>query len=123
MSLVNQATSAKSTLRKRLRYVLAVSKRFKLTVVSVALLFGVLPWIYIAKYPLLVDGNSISYGRALHHVYFLIFGQPSLEYVNVFVLEALDIVIPPFAILTVVDGAVRFSYYFNARARADREWK
>lgn len=106
---------------KRLRYVWAVSKRFKSTLVNVVLLFGVLPWLYVLKYPM-PDGQALDYGRALHHVYFLLFGQPSLDYVNVFLLEALNLLIPPFGLLTVVDGAVRFSYYFNARARADREW-
>lgn len=107
--------------RKRLRYLWVVSKRFKSTVANVVLLFGVLPWAYVWSYPT-PDGTTLPYGRALHHVYFLLFGQPSLDYVNSFFLEALNLLIPPFGLLTVVDGAVRFSYYFNARARADREW-
>ncbi|MFT3714268.1 MAG: NAD-binding protein [Archangium sp.] len=102
---------------KWLRYAWAVLWRFRLTFTLIAVWFGVLPLFYVARYP-----GDISYGRALHHVYFLLFGQPSLDYVDDWVLEVLNLVIPPLGLVVVVDGVVRFSYLFNARKRADREW-
>jgi voltage-gated potassium channel len=106
----------------RLRYVGAVARRFRLTALLALVLFGFLPLLYVARYPLVSGGREISFGLALHHVYFLLFGQPSLEYVEDLLLEALNLLIPPLGLATVVDGVVRFAYLFNARARAEREW-
>ncbi len=102
---------------RRFRYAWAVGWRFRLTLALMVVWFGLLPLIYVARYP-----GGVSFGRALHHVYFLLFGQPSLDYVEDWVLEVLNILIPPLGLVTVVDGVVRFSYLFNARKRADREW-
>lgn len=102
---------------KWLRYAWAVLWRFRLTFTLVGVWFGLLPLVFVARYP-----GGISFGRALHHVYFLLFGQPSLDYVDDVVLEVLNLVIPPLGLVAVVDGVVRFSYLFNARKRADREW-
>lgn len=106
-----------SRLLRSVRYAWAVAWRFRLTLVLMVVWFGVLPLVYMARYP-----GSPSFGRSLHHVYFLLFGQPSLDYVEDWVLEALNILTPPLGLATVVDGVVRFSYLFNARKRADREW-
>lgn len=103
------------------RYWLAVARRFRSTLLLMVLLFGALPLVYVARYPA-VGGNAVTFGRALQHVYFLLFGQPSLEYVDDLALAVLNILIPPFGLATVVDGVVRFSYLFNARRRADKEW-
>jgi voltage-gated potassium channel len=99
------------------RYAWAVAWRFRLTILLGAVWFGVLPWLYVWRYP-----TQPSYGRALHHVYFLLFGQPSLDYVEDWFLEVVTLLIPPLGLATVVDGVVRFSYLFNARRRADKEW-
>ncbi|MFO0594812.1 MAG: NAD-binding protein [Myxococcaceae bacterium] len=104
-------------LARRLRYAKAVAWRFRFTFGLIAVWFGIFPLVYVARYP-----GGISFGRALHHVYFLLFGQPSLEYVDDWVLEVLNLIIPPLGLGAVVDGVVRFSYLFNARRRADREW-
>jgi Trk K+ transport system NAD-binding subunit len=111
------SASAGERWARRGRYALALSRRFRFTFVGVVVLFGVLPFVYVARYP-----GDISFGRALHHVYFLLFGQPSLDYVGDWLLEGLNLLIPPVGLATVVDGAVRFAWLFNARARADREW-
>lgn len=113
--LVKQPWSAR--LARRARYVRAVLWRFRLTIVLIVVWFGVLPLVYMARYP-----TQPSFGRSLHHVYFLLFGQPSLDYVEDWVLEVLNLLIPPLGLATVVDGVVRFSYLFNARRRAEREW-
>lgn len=102
---------------RRARYAWAVAWRFRFTLGLVAVWFGVLPLFFVARYP-----GGVSFGRALHHVYFLLFGQPSLDYVDDWVLEVLNLLIPPLGLVAVVDGVVRFSYLFNARKRADREW-
>ena len=99
------------------RYAWAVAWRFRFTAVLLLFWFGLLPLIYMARYP-----GGPSFGRSLHHVYFLLFGQPSLDYVEDWVLEVLNLLIPPLGLATVVDGVVRFSYLFNARRRAEREW-
>ena len=101
----------------RTRLALAVSRRFRLTLLLLVLWFGALPLAYVVRYP-----EPISFGQALHHVYFLLFGQPSLAYVDDWIVEGMNLLIPPIGIVTVVDGAVRFSYLFQARARAEREW-
>ncbi len=102
---------------KRLRYIWAVAWRFRLTLLLMLVWFGVLPWFFVVRYP-----ADLTFGRALHHVYFLLFGQPSLDYVDDWLLETLNILIPPLGLGTIVDGVVRFSYFFNARRHADKEW-
>lgn len=99
------------------RYAWAVAWRFRLTLALGVVWFGLLPWLYVWRYP-----THPSFGRALHHVYFLLFGQPSLDYVEDWFLEVVTLLIPPLGLATVVDGVVRFSYLFNARRRADKEW-
>lgn len=104
-------------LARAARYAWAVAWRFRLTILLGAVWFGVLPWFYVLRYP-----THPTFGRALHHVYFLLFGQPSLDYVEDWFLEVVTLLIPPLGLATVVDGVVRFSYLFNARRRADKEW-
>src|SRR5262249_55421456 len=84
-------------------------------------LFVAMPLVYVWQYESPTH-EHIGYGRALHHIYFLLFGQPSLDYVNIPLIEALNIIIPPLGIATVVDGGVRFGYLFFAKHKAEREW-
>jgi Trk K+ transport system NAD-binding subunit len=105
----------------RVRYILAIARRFRVTFLLAAIYFGVLPWIFVLGYPA-AGGKDISWGLALHHVYFLLFGQPSLAYVDSAGIEALNLLIPPFGLLAVVDGVVRFAYLFFAKKTADKEW-
>jgi len=112
----SRRTAARSS-GTRTRLALAVARRFRLTMLLLVLWFGALPLVFVVRYP-----EPISYGEALHHVYFLLFGQPSLAYVDDWIVEGMNLLIPPIGIVTVVDGAVRFSYLFQARARAEREW-
>jgi voltage-gated potassium channel len=109
------------SLATRIRYLLAIARRFRVTFLLAAVLFGVLPWAYVLGY-LTPGGEHIGWGRAVHHVYFLLFGQPSLDYVDNLPIEALNLLIPPFGLLAVVDGVVRFAYLFFAKKTSDKEW-
>ncbi|MBI3184542.1 MAG: NAD-binding protein [Myxococcales bacterium] len=104
-----------------LRYLVALAKRFRVTLILVGILFLVLPHVYIALY-VKPDGHRIGYGEALHHIYFLLFGQPSLEYVDNALIEVLNLLIPPFGVAIIVDGVVRFAYLYFAKHRDDKEW-
>ncbi len=66
--------------------------------------------------------TPVSYGEALHHVYFLMFGEPTLPYVESWAIELTNLLVPPLGIAVVADGAVRFAYLFFARHRSDKEW-
>jgi voltage-gated potassium channel len=106
--------------RRLLRYVrlsLTLLRRFRLTLFFVLVLFAVFPWFFVFWYP-----APISFLRALHHVYFLLFGQPTLEYVDDTAIEALNVLIPPLGLATVVEGVVRFGFLLSSRSRADKEW-
>jgi len=106
---------------QRLRYSRALIARFRMTIALATVLFGVVPWVFRALYrgP---TGHGISWGEAFHHVYFLMFGQPSLPYVGHPLLEVLNLAIPPMAVAVVADGVVRFAYLFFARRQNDKEW-
>ncbi|RJS25983.1 potassium transporter TrkA [Corallococcus sp. H22C18031201] len=104
-----------------LRYLRALMRRFRTTLLLALALYGVGPllfhWRYVGP-----SGEGVSFGEALHHVYFLLFGQPSLPYVNDWLVETLNFVIPPVGIALVADGVVRFAYLFFARHKNDKEW-
>jgi voltage-gated potassium channel len=102
---------------QRFRLALKLLQRFRLTLFFVALLFGVFPFFFVLLHP-----NHPTFLRALHHVYFLLFGQPTLEYAEDVSLEILNVLIPPLGLVTVVEGVVRFSFFVSARARDDKEW-
>jgi voltage-gated potassium channel len=108
-------------LSANLRYLWALLGRFRFTVVMAGVLFLLAPfafrWLYVGP-----DGQGVGYGQALHHVYFLLYGQPSLPYVDSLPIEALNLLIPPVGIAVVVDGIVRFSYLYFAKHRSDKEW-
>lgn len=112
---------APKSLSRRLRYVVAVARRFRPTLMLAAIFFIALPWLYVVLYPM-AGGARIDFLRALHHVYFLLFGQPSLDFVDSWYIELLNLAIPPFGLLAVVDGVVRFAYLFFAKHKADKEW-
>lgn len=103
------------------RYLWALLSRFRITFAIAFLFFVAAPLIYVGIYRL-PDGGRIGFGEALHHVYFLLYGQPSLPYVNNAWVEALNLLIPPLGIAVVVDGIVRFAYLYFAKHRSDKEW-
>ena len=84
------AQPLQARLARRLRYSKAVAWRFRFTIALVVVWFGLLPLVYVARYP-----GGITFGKALHHVYFLLFGQPSLDYVEDWLLELLNLAHPP----------------------------
>jgi Trk K+ transport system NAD-binding subunit len=108
-------------LRANLRYLRALVRRFRITLVLSAALFLVGPTLYHLRY-VGPAGERITFGEGLHHVYFLLYGQPSLPYVHDWFIELLNLVIPPVGIALVVDGVVRFAYLFFARHKNDKEW-
>ncbi|MBS1149047.1 MAG: potassium transporter TrkA [Myxococcaceae bacterium] len=112
-----QLRPQRRSLATRLRYVTAIARRFRITFLFALILFGLLPWAFIVLYP-----TPIGWARALNHVYFLLFGQPSLDYVDSAAIVALNILIPPFGLVAVVDGVVRFAYLFFAKKTSDKEW-
>ncbi|NOK02994.1 MULTISPECIES: TrkA family potassium uptake protein [Myxococcus] len=107
--------------RANLRYLRALVRRFRTTLVLSAVLFlgGPLLFHWRFRGP---DGARIDFGEALHHTYFLLYGQPSLPYVDDWLVELLNLVIPPSGIALVADGVVRFAYLFFARHKNDKEW-
>ncbi len=111
----------KRRLGANLRYLFALIARFRVTVIMAGLLFGLTPLIYFWRFPR-VTGQPLAYGEALHHVYFLLYGQPSLPYINDWLLEGMNVVIPPLGIALVVDGVVRFAYLYFAKHRSDKDW-
>ncbi|OJT27573.1 potassium transporter TrkA [Archangium sp. Cb G35] len=107
-------------LAMNLRYLFALLRRFRTTVLMAVLLFGCMPMVYRWRF-VAPDGHGVSLGKALRHVYFLLYGQPYLD-VDDSLLMFLDMVIPPVGIAVLVDGVVRFAYLFFARHRQDKEW-
>ncbi|MCP3164615.1 potassium channel family protein [Myxococcus qinghaiensis] len=107
--------------RANVRYLRALLRRFRTTLVLAVALFVVGPLMFHWRYRG-TDGDPISFGEALHHVYFLLYGQPSLPYVHDWLIELLNVVIPPVGIALVADGVVRFAYLFFARHKNDKEW-
>lgn len=104
-----------------LRYARALAGRFRVTLGASALLFGAVPWLYVLLYRG-AGGETIAFGEAFNHVYFLLFGQPTLPYVPIFAVEVLNVTIPPFGVAVVVDGAVRLALLVWARDHQDKEW-
>lgn len=107
--------------RANVRYLRALLRRFRTTMGLAVALFVVGPLMFHWRYRG-ADGDPISFGEALHHVYFLLYGQPSLPYVHDWLIELLNVVIPPAGIALVADGVVRFAYLFFARHKNDKEW-
>lgn len=108
-------------LRARLRYLGALLKRFRLTLAMAVVFFGAVPFVFKTFY-VGPAGERITFGAALHHTYFLMFGQPSLPYVGNAFLELLNFALPPFGIAVIAEGVVRFAYLFFARQNHDKEW-
>jgi len=111
----------KRRLRANVRYFLALLGRFYVTAILAVALFGLVPLVFWARYRT-PDGHGIDYGEAFNHVYFLLYGQPSLAYVDDWVLEVLNVLVPPLGIAVIADGVVRFAFLYFAKHRSDKEW-
>ncbi|MEI7892317.1 MAG: NAD-binding protein [Myxococcales bacterium] len=105
----------------RLRYLAALLGQFRVTMALAAVLFGAVPVVFVSLYRT-PTGDRIGFGEAFHHVYFLSFGQPSLPYMPSLLIEALNVLVPPFGVAVVFDGFVRFAYLFFAKHKSDKEW-
>lgn len=111
----------KTSLSAYPRYLAVLAGRFRTTLLAAALLFGAVPFVFVAAYRG-SGGERIGYGEAFHHTYFLLFGQPSLPYVDNVIVELLNVAIPPLGVAVIVDGIVRFAFLALARHRHDKEW-
>jgi voltage-gated potassium channel len=104
-----------------LRYLVALLNRFRITFGLLLVLFGIIPLLYVFFY-VGPSGERIGFMHALHHVYFLMFGEPTLPYSDNVLLELMTMLIPPVGIAVVADGVVRFAYLYFAKHRSDKEW-
>jgi Trk K+ transport system NAD-binding subunit len=113
--------SALRRLAVNLRYLRALVKRFRTTLALTMLLFVTAPPLFQWRCQV-PGGDPVPAGKAIQHVYFLLFGQPSLDCSNDWLGIVLNMVIPPVGIALVVDGVVRFAYLFFAKHKSDKEW-
>ena len=118
---MKQPASISRRLVANVRYLIALTKRFRTTLILTTLLFLGAPPVYQYRchQP---SGEPVRAGKALEHVYFLLFGQPSLDCGDDWVTILFNILIPPVGIALVVDGVVRFAYLFFAKHKSDKEW-
>jgi voltage-gated potassium channel len=112
---------AVSQLAADLRYLRALLRQFRVTFALLVGLLGVVPLLYVAWWrgP---NGERVPWGAAAHHVYFLLFGSPSLPYTESAPMEALNMLVPLLGVAVLADGLVRFSHLFFARRGNTREW-
>lgn len=103
------------------RYLLVLSRRFRTTLLLVAIIYGVLPFVVMARFTG-SHGEHVGYRRAFYHVYFLLLDGPSLEYVDDPVLELINMVVPLLGVAVLADGIARFTALTLARDRNSREW-
>lgn len=103
------------------RYLRALLRQFRVTFALVLGLLGAVPLLYVWGWrgP---GGERVTWGAALHHVYFLLFGNPSLPYTESASMEALNVLVPLLGVAVLADGLVRFSHLFFARRGSTREW-
>ena len=113
--------SPRRRLAVNLRYLRALIKRFRITLMLTLMLFIGAPPLFQWRCEV-PGGDPVTAGKALQHVYFLLFGQPSLDCSNDWLGIVLNMLIPPVGIALVVDGVVRFAYLFFAKHKSDKEW-
>jgi Trk K+ transport system NAD-binding subunit len=115
------ASSAASRLVADLRYLAALLRQFRLTFLLAGALFGLVPLFYVWRWrgP---GGERVDWGAAAHHVYFLLFGNPSLPYTDSAFMEALNMLVPLFGVAVLADGVVRFGHLFFAKRGHAKEW-
>ena len=107
-------------LHAQLLYLWTLLKRFRFTFFMLFLLvFGGGTGLYFL---LARAGHPVGYGRAVVAAYFLLFAQPIVDIPDNAGVEILAVLIPPFGIVTVAEGLVRFAYLFFAKNRNDKEW-
>lgn len=104
-----------------LLYLRVLAVRFRFTLALAAVLVVGAPLVVFWAYPA-ASGQRITAGAALHHVYFLAFGNPSLPYVDSLALEVVNVLVPLVAVAVLADGLVRFGYLFFAKQGNNREW-
>jgi voltage-gated potassium channel len=113
--------SPRRRLAVNLRYLRALIKRFRITLALTAALFLGAPPLFQWRCQV-PGGDPVPAGKAIQHVYFLLFGQPSLDCSNDWLGIVLNMLIPPVGIALIVDGVVRFAYLFFAKHKSDKEW-
>jgi Trk K+ transport system NAD-binding subunit len=109
------------SLRAQLRYFAVLVRRFRFTLGILLLVMVGGPTLMHHAYRL-PDGSALSWPRAAQAIYFLMIGNPTLEFPSVWYLELLYFAVPPLGVIGVADGLVRFAYLFFSRQRQDKEW-
>jgi voltage-gated potassium channel len=115
------APAPRRRLVANLRYQWALIKRFRTTLLLTLALFVCAPPLFQWRCEV-PGGDPVPAGKALQHVYFLLFGEPSLDCSDDWMGIMLNMLIPPVGIALVVDGVVRFAYLFFAKHKSDKEW-
>lgn len=115
------STPPRRRLVANFRYLRALIKRFRTTLALTLALFLFAPPLFQWRCEV-PGGEPVPAGKAIQHVYFLLFGQPSLDCSNDWLGILLNMLIPPVGIALVVDGVVRFAYLFFAKHKSDKEW-
>ncbi|MBS2031512.1 MAG: NAD-binding protein [Deltaproteobacteria bacterium] len=108
-------------LAAQLRYLGALLNRFRLPIVlvSLTLIGGTLLVHQAYVFP---DGSRPGWARSAQAIYFLMIGNPTLDFPRVWYLELLWFLVPPVGVIGVADGLIRFAYLFFAAQRHDKEW-
>jgi len=109
------------SLRAQLRYLGVLLRRFRFTLILLTVVMVAGPALMHHGY-LLPSGERLSWPRATQGIYFLLIGNPTLEFPTVWYLQLLYFVVPPAGVIGVADGLVRFAYLFFAQKRQDKEW-
>lgn len=109
------------SVKAELRYLGVLARRFRFSIglVLTTLLGGtaLLHHAYV-----LPGGEPIGWARAAQGIYFLMIGNPTLEFPSVWYLQLLFFAVPPLGVIGVINGVVQFAYLFFARQRHDKEW-
>ena len=115
------ASTTASRIVADLRYLRALLRQFRTTFALALALFGIVPLLYVWGWrgP---SGQRVGWGAAAHHVYFLLFGNPSLPYTESAPMEALNMLVPLFGVAVLADGVVRFGHLFFAKRGHAKEW-
>lgn len=104
-----------------LRYLMVLLRRFRFPVLLVAatLLGGSA---LMHRGYLLADGSHLGWARSAQAIYFLMIGNPTVDFPQVWYLRLLFFAVPPLGVIGVINGLVQFTYLFFARQRQDKEW-
>ena len=70
----------------------------------------------------LYEHEDLGYFQALYVTYGLLLGEHLLKFPDHWVLQFLYLALPPFGLVVILDGIVRFSYHILRRDETGKEW-